>query len=365
MTVPVELSTGDRARAGLVKALREAYDVDPTRPLATAVRANLRHLWQHGGRKGDNGPGRQPEWIYIRKSFVVQPADGPAPAMSRLIKSRGLQLRLFLLMLFDAQCRCGPSDTVRNVRWISGSPAEEYEPWRQLVLSETLPTTGTARTAAALRARQITEAMRALEDEHLLQLPRQRPDGARRRYDPDANGASWQLHAESSTAEEHPRYVVPEPRTAFRIAPAFFTNLWVFALTDTELAAYLALAMLRDQFPARHQQQGVYLRADHREERFRLARATWRATELLHRFRLVDRARDPRRNFRTGKVGDRDNRWANRQVMPALFTVNDTALDRPALDAIHQVLTAPTDEDQLRREKGQAAVDEARAFSAL
>ncbi|MGW4499137.1 hypothetical protein ACWENR_11045 [Micromonospora sp. NPDC004336] len=361
MTAPTMLEppASERARIGFVKALREAYDVEPSRPLAGAVRANLRHLWEHGGRKGAAAPGRKPEWIHIRKSFVVQPANGPDPAAARLIKSRGLQLRLFLLMIFDAQCRYGPGDTVRNVRWVGSHANEEYEPWRQLVLSETMRTEGTGRKPAALRARQITETMRALEHEHLLWLPRQQPGGKRRQYDPDKAGVTWHLQSEASTAEEHPRYVVPTPGSSFRISSTFFTNLWVFALTDAELAAYLALAMLRSHFPSRHQQHGVFLRADHREERFRLTRAAWRTTELLHRFRLVDRARDPRRNFRTGKVGDRDNRWANRQVMPALFTINDAALDRPALEVIHQVLTAPTDEDRLRREKGQAAVEEA------
>jgi hypothetical protein len=107
----------------------------------------------------------------------------------------------------------------------------------------------------------------------------------------------------------------------------------------------------------------VYLRADHRRNNFRLTRTTLRAPDFLHRFRLVDRAPAPGRNFRTGNVGDFKRRWANREVMPALFTLNDEALRRPALDAIHEVLTAPTGEDLMRRERGQQFVEETRRMT--
>jgi hypothetical protein len=162
----------------------------------------------------------------------------------------------------------------------------------------------------------------------------------------------------------HPDYTVPAPtRGMIQIPREFFTNLWVFALTDTEIAAFLTLSFLRCHFPGQHAAQGVYLRADHRHVNFRLTRATWRATDLLHRFRLVDRAPSTGRNFRTGNVGDFQRRWANREVTPSLFTLNDAALRRPALEVIHQVLTAPTDEDQMRRERGQQFVEETRRMS--
>jgi hypothetical protein len=93
----------------------------------------------------------------------------------------------------------------------------------------------------------------------------------------------------------------------------------------------------------------VYLRASDREASFWLTRTTWRATDPLHRFGLIDRARDPRRSFRTSNVGNFGKRWANREVMPAHFRVNDEALERPALDTIHQVLTASTEADDARR----------------
>lgn len=157
--------------------------------------------------------------------------------------------------------------------------------------------------------------------------------------------------SEASTAEEHPLYTVPAANT-FRAVPIsrhFFTNLWVFALTDTELATYLTLAWMRVRYPGAHISGGVYLTAEDRQEMFGLTDATWRATSPLHRFRLIDRARDPKRNYRTGNVGNIAKRWENREVMPARFTVHDQALEQPALDTIHQVLTAPSADDHNRR----------------
>jgi hypothetical protein len=200
-----------------------------------------------------------------------------------------------------------------------------------------------------------------LEEHHLLRIPRQ-PGGKRRTYGLDSDGkTTWQLQTEASNPDVHPDYLVPNPtRATFRIPREFFTNLWIFALTDTEIATYLTLTFLRWRFPERHATQGVYLVANHRRDFFRLRRATWRATDFLHRFRLIDRAPSPGRNFRAGNVGDFERRWANRQVMPSLFTLNTETLRRPGLETIHQILTAPNDEDQMRRERGQQFVERSR-----
>jgi hypothetical protein len=72
----------------------------------------------------------------------------------------------------------------------------------------------------------------------------------------------------------------------------------------------------------------VYLLDRHRNDNFRLKRATWRATDFLHRFRLIDRVPSPGRNFSTGKVGNFEHQWANRQVMPSLFALNTETLRR-------------------------------------
>jgi hypothetical protein len=189
------------------------------------------------------------------------------------------------------------------------------------------------------------------------------PTGGKRRiysFGPDGK-TTWQLQTEESNPDEHPDYLVPNPTTGtFRIPREFFTNLWIFALTDTEIAAYLTLTFLRWRFPAQHYARGVYLLDTHREDYFRLTRATWRATDFLHRFRLIDRAPSPGRDFRTGKVNNYNQRWAHREVMPSLFKINTEALRRPALNTIDQILTEPTDEDSMRRLYGQQFVDQQR-----
>lgn len=327
-------------RVAFVDALRAASDGAKARPLAEVVKGHLVQLWEHDGRAGATGPGRRPERIHVRPHFITRPpSDTLGPVLPRLIKSRGLQLRLELLMLFDAQCRHAPGSSVRNVRRVAPRADQEYASWRELVLAPTTPTPGTDRGAGDLRARQITEAMRTLEEQDLVAIPYQ-PGGSRRRY------SDVRLLSEESTPEEHMSYVVPQG--GVHIPRQFFTNLWVFALTDTELATYLALSYLRSRFPSRHFTDGVFLRAADRNDIFRLTRTTWRSTNLLHRFRLIDRVPDPHRNFQTGNVGNIGKRWANREVAPVRFMLSDEALHRPALTTIRQVLTAPTQEDQER-----------------
>jgi hypothetical protein len=99
----------------------------PDRPLPAVVKANLQHLWETGGRRGATTPGRQPDWIYIQPEFLVQLADDTlGPVLPRLVHSRGLQLRLEMLMIFDAQCRHELGQTVRNVRTIAPRADERW-----------------------------------------------------------------------------------------------------------------------------------------------------------------------------------------------------------------------------------------------
>lgn len=327
-------------RITLIESLRAAKEGAQARPLADVVRGHLEHLWNTGGRIDSTKPGRRPERILIRRQFIVrEPGADPGPALTRLIQSKGLQLRLQLLMLFDAQCRHAPGATVRNVRKIAPHGDEKHTSWREIVLAANTVTPGTGRGPGVLRARAIAEAMRALEEQRLLEIPA--TAAGRRQYD------KMRLLAESSTAEASPRYTVPEAGVS--IPRQFFTNLWVFALTDTEIATYLTLAFLRQRFPSMHDTEGVHLTDDDRWASFKLTRAAWRSTNLLHQFRLVDRQPDDVRTFATGKIANFDKRWKNNQVMPVKFKLNDAGLNTPALDHIHQVLTAPTPEDYARR----------------
>jgi hypothetical protein len=253
---------------------------------------------------------------------------------------------LELLLMFDAHCRHRPEETVRNARRLKPRADEKYTSWQQLVLTPTAPTPGTNRGPADLRARRISEAFKELEKQHLVSIERR---GTRRRYD------AIRLLSEASTPEEHPRYTVPAA-DRFKAVPVpreFFTNLWVFALTDTELAVYLTMRWLRQKYPREHAGNGVFLDAERRANTFGLTDAAWRSTATLHRFGLIDRIPDPKRDFRTGNLkGDAKKAkkmFENREVPPVRYTVDNGALEIPALDKVHQVLTAPTAADWARR----------------
>jgi hypothetical protein len=335
-------------RLAFANDLLAARDRTMAKPLASVVGANLMHLWEAGGRRTVTRPptGRRPTNIFIRPNFIRR--ESGDPVLPKLIKSKGLQLRLELLMLFDAQCRSEPGKQAAAVHTISPTADQRYDAWSQLVLSASTPTQGSGRGPAALRARQITEALRALEDQHLVNIPRE-SGGVRRSY------AKAQLRSEDSTADQEAPYVVPTGGVA--IPSAFFLNLWVFALTDAELATYLALRWLRWAFG--HQDQGVFIVAADREAYFGLKEASWRSHRMLHSFGLVDRARDQRRVFKTGKILHFPQAWKKREVLPYHFSVRDEALDQPALDVIHRVLANPTPADLLREEFGFNSVPDA------
>lgn len=151
-------------------------------------------------------------------------------------------------------------------------------------------------------------------------------------------------------------YKVPDPAKDPNYLPipkSFFTNLWVFGLTDIEIATYLMLAWLRRRFPSRHLEEGVYVTDETRSKVFGLTRTAYRSHTMLHRFRLIDRQPDPDRNYMTGRVTSFKTKYEKGRgsVRPWSFKLNDQALEQPALDTIHQVLTTPNMDD-LRRLTG-------------
>ena len=80
------------------------------------VNAAMSQVWQQ-----DGAP--RPPAIWLRPGFLVVPGDESgrrtAP-MSRLISSKGVALRFYLLAVFDALCRQPPSEPWRNTRPVSG-----------------------------------------------------------------------------------------------------------------------------------------------------------------------------------------------------------------------------------------------------
>ncbi|RAO03067.1 hypothetical protein [Micromonospora noduli] len=302
------------------------------------VGRNLEHLWQFGGNRDGKTPGPRPEWIFIRPEFVMQQPGDHKPALARLVPAKGLPLRLELLMLFDAQCRYRLGDRVRINRSFEDVEANApIKSWQKVVLSDT---TSDYREASALRGRQVKEALRVLAKQHLVDIGPDKSRPGRR----DLNRIG--LLSEVSTPVNRPKYTVPTG--GVYVSRHFFTSLWVFALTNTEIAVFLALSARRRDFPTAHATSGVFVLRKHRRQ-FALKDNTWRSARELHTYGLVDRVNDPERDTRNGKISDFGARWKKGEVMPTRFTIVDTALEQPAVPTIDRVLTNPTDQDKWRQ----------------
>jgi hypothetical protein len=71
----IQLTPVDTARLSLVQALCTAKDGARARPLAETVQSNLDHLWERGGREGNMLPGLRPDWITVRRQFLIRPSE--------------------------------------------------------------------------------------------------------------------------------------------------------------------------------------------------------------------------------------------------------------------------------------------------
>jgi hypothetical protein len=327
--------TPDKVRAAQVDALRREADDSANGSLAQTVQHNLLRTWETGGRRGRSAAGRRPNWIIIRPEFLLSSAQHPAQA-GNLVRGKGLQLRLELLLLFEAQCRHEVGEAARQVHSITRQPDSAYAALVDMVLTETNAAPNTDRGSVDLRARQISEALIGLDDQHLVKIPRK--NGRRRIGD-------FSLLEEGSPTSPV-RYVVPA--RGLVIPREFFTNLWVFALSDAELAAYLAVSLRRVQYPGEHASAGVYVTGADRKNQFGLTRWAWRSIPHLYQYGLIDR-RVEGRDFVTGKIGGFDKAWARNEVRPQFIQLVDAGAQQPALETIYRVLAEPTPDDALRR----------------
>ncbi|BCY10964.1 hypothetical protein [Actinoplanes sp. L3-i22] len=344
---------GDAARIARLRRLRSALDgADRQKTLAGGVTERLDHLWRTGGQDHATARGIRPDYIQIRERFIrATLADELGPTLPRLLQTQGLQVRLQLLLMFDAQCRYHPGMPVHNVRSIARRADDQFAGWRELVLADVQPSQAfggpdaTSKVRGALRRRQITEALVRLEDQHLVTIPRH-PKGSRR-YD------DFQLLSEEGS-REHPPYTGPRT-TVLSLPRHFFTSGWVWVLSDTEIATYLMLRHMRAARPAAHADSGVFVTSGDRETLYRQHRSTWRSADMLYRLRLIDRMPTTGRNFRTGKLGNPKIKDKTARKPLVRYKINDDALQDNALATAWQVLTDPSTQDVIRRDHGPLA----------
>lgn len=74
----------------------------------------LQQVWEQGGPR--------PDPVWLRVGFLLADKSGserPAAPTARLLTSRGIALRFYLLALFEAQCRQQPGEPWTNPRPLS------------------------------------------------------------------------------------------------------------------------------------------------------------------------------------------------------------------------------------------------------
>ncbi|MDV9186820.1 hypothetical protein R6L23_00970 [Streptomyces sp. SR27] len=196
-----------------------------------------------------HGRGHAPATVRIRRPFIrleefgglVEDERKPLPKEQRppsaqMISPRGLTLKLYLLMLFAAQC-----EMPAGKQWQEPYPIEpssdSTDSWQGLVAT-IAKYAGPGVQAASVRTnkvRQIAEAMKTLEKMGLLT---------------SATGVAGQVRkgvlllcengkSKNAGAANIP-YTVPHDGEEFVEIPiGFFTNGWVHVLTTSEIAALL------------------------------------------------------------------------------------------------------------------------------
>jgi hypothetical protein len=242
------------------------------------VRNGLRQVWEQG---------RRPEVIRIRPVFIQtgqMAQDGRThvrPAAARLLRSRGIALRFYLLALFEAQCRKGPGARVKNVMRLAQGNGEVA--WVDLVAVDAAGERRTKelRTRLGNTVRQVSGALDTLHNEHLVEL--ERVNGTRR-Y------AGFTLMHESGRGElATPRtYTVPKANEGTVDLPVgFFLNGWVHVLQPSEIATWLMFRDLAWRHPNEHVKNGVYIYGDAREAEYGLNRDAYEGHAVLRGLSLL------------------------------------------------------------------------------
>lgn len=248
----------------------------------------VRQVWEQSG-------GARPDQILIRPNLLLakrsESGQHDAP-VSRLLNSRGIALRFYLLALFEAQCRPVPWDRHRA----GNRPLSGIGGWGDLIAvdaawSQPVKTyqrrTKQERDLDSSRERQVKSAMRTLEtpgDQGLVWIPR-KANGKDRNY------GSFRLMKESGRGDKPtPEYYSPPAwqRGVFGVPAGFFLRGWVQVLYPSEIATWLALRLLASIFPGKHRESGVYLYGQDRKKHFNLHRDAYEdGCRSLTEFELV------------------------------------------------------------------------------
>ncbi|MFI6289548.1 hypothetical protein ACIBCM_33240 [Streptomyces sp. NPDC051018] len=271
-------------------AERRAHRVRALDALAERVERATSVLHQLHARGGN-----WPMQVKIRATlFTAHPYS--EPPISRISAPRGVNLQIYLLALFEAQSRKRSGMVGPCPLPISGSEIS----WVDLIVSEAKENMQAKApvTARQNRVRQVKSSIKRLADEGLI---------LRNVGDPDSPFPLMLLHEYDAYGSEKRDYVVPEsyegPPTVVTLSSHFFTNGWVYLLTDAEIRIYLILKHLAGRFPDVHRTRGIYCTDRDRGQLYKISRDTYEAHLTLAKFGLIEKVENPLRHG-DGKVVD-------------------------------------------------------------
>ncbi|KDN85960.1 hypothetical protein [Kitasatospora cheerisanensis] len=263
----------------------------------------------------------------IRSSFFFTRFDEThTPPIVRIAATRGVNLQLYLLILFEAQCRrrygsAGPSP-------LPLSSHEEALSWTSLTFSKATENAGikVPISSRANRERQVRSALKRLADEGLIQRNVGTPPRA-----------VMALDESGKHRKETAFYHAPDPfEHVIRLPAEFVTQGWLYLLTPAEIRFYFAFRHLEKRYLRR---PGAYFSPEARTSEYFLPRDVYESHLMLHRLGLIQRVKDPRRRS-DGKLVDFHSYAERGEKWPIhLFKLgDDSLLHRPAYGPVRRAL---------------------------
>ncbi|MEU9744660.1 hypothetical protein [Streptomyces niveus] len=273
------------AAADKIKARLDALTAVRSGGALNDVAANYTQLRAFGR------AGRTVRAVRLRRTYVRHDVPRPVdrernglprneqPPAARLIAPRGVAGRLHLILLFAAHCQAAPGRQWPNRIPIEPDSSQPLS-WMGLIGAHARHTPGGRRVASPRvnKARQITEALKKLRDQQLLEFPNA---GTSRPF------RDFRLLCDSgaSTDAAPIPYKVPRAEAPGIDVPVeFFTCGWVNLLTPSETVAYLMWLDVT-QNPEHDE---PYVTGIERAGHFGLGRDAYETHETLEAFGLID-----------------------------------------------------------------------------
>lgn len=234
---------------------------------------------------------RSPSQVVLRwplsfSATLCTPGSTDAPPASRMLSPRGQALRLYLLAVFEAYCTRPPGSQVRGGRPLTRRGESDGPAWTDLFAAPVFGPPEGARTKersgpATLVGRQLQSGLTTLEGLGLVELG---PERSWERF----NGFRIMTESGRGDLADPAYYRVPKStNVGFTVPAAFWLHGWIWALTNSEIAAYLMFRALASMYPGEHAGEGIYVYGDDREGHFGLRRDAYESHILLQRFGLL------------------------------------------------------------------------------